>query len=407
MINIFAFILPIGFPDWQPPSFMLNSLQEAIFSGTDTHQYTRPAGHPKLVELLAERYSHHLKREVEPYGEVAITVGASQALYLTLTTLLQPGDEVVMFDPCFDLYMKQVEAIQPLAIHKYIRLGGADNPRVTSQDPWAVDFDSLEATITKDTRILLLNSPHNPTGKVFTKEEYDKIASIARKYPNLIIVSDEVYKFSVYDAIEEGDASAKGHYHFARLPDMWDRTITLSSCGKTFSATGWQVGWIIGPSHFVQPIHDLLPCIQFCASTPMQVALSLALVEADKPFEGKKNYYDWLRNNFHNKRKILEEGLVAAGLEPLPSNGGYFLLARLPASHPLVPPTGHEKDNGEPYDWQFCRMLAHEYGVIGIPTSTFFSREREAWYARFAFCKKDETLKKARQQLQKNAYKSN
>lgn len=401
-----------GFPDWAPPQFMLDSLRDTIDS--PFHQYTRPAGHPQLVELLGERYSKHMGREIDPYREVTVTVGASQALFLTLTTLLEPGDEVAMFDPYFDLYLKQLKAIAPKSVPKFITLGSAvgeeANSRATETDPWAVDVKSLERAITDKTKILLLNSPHNPTGKVFSLEELKAIAEVVEKYPNLVVVSDEVYKFSIYDAAEAGDSTARGHYHFARLPGMWDRTVTLSSAGKTFSATGWQIGWIVGPERYTRPIHDLIPCVQFCANTPAQHAFCNALTVANEPYEGEENFYSWLRLQFLTKRQKLEKGLKAAGMTPVPSQGGYFLMARLPNSHALV-----EEDGDEPYDWRFCRMLAHEYGVIGIPASSFFTTERQslgadgekAWYARFAFCKKDKTIDEAAKRLEDNSHKMN
>ena len=408
-----------GFPDWDPPKFMLDALRDAI--DTPFHQYTRPAGHPPLVKNLAERYGKHMDRKIDPFSEVTVTVGASQALFLSLQTLLKPGDEIAMFDPYFDLYLKQVKAVAPQCEPKFITLGctggenGAENPRVSERDSWALDVASLEAAITDKTRVLLLNSPHNPTGKVFSLEELEIIAEVVKKYPNLVVLSDEVYKYSVYDAIEPGDSTAQGHYHFARLPGMWDRTITLSSAGKTFSATGWQIGWMVGPDHFMRPVHDLIPCVQFCANTPAQHALCSALERANKPFEGEVDFYAWLRLQFMSKRAVLEEGLRTAGMTPIPSNGGYFLMAKLPDHHPLVPADGadDDSDDGEPYDWRYCRMLAREYGVVGIPTSTFFSQERfepgkggkRNWYARFALCKKDKTIVEAAERLRVNAHK--
>ena len=257
-----------GFPDWRPPQFVLEALTDAVTS--EYHQYTRPAGHPPLVELLAMRYGKHLDRVIDPFNEIAITVGASQALFLALSTLLRPGDEVVLFEPFFDLYLKQISLLG--AIPKFVRLGAQQS----SEDYWNIDFDALERTITPRTKVLILNSPHNPTGKVFTRLEMETLASIVRRNPQItgninsftftllferIVISDEVYKFSVYNPIEEGDSTSIGHYHFARLPDMWDRTITLSSCGKTFSVTGWQVGWMVGPSRFIRPVHDMLPVV--------------------------------------------------------------------------------------------------------------------------------------------------
>jgi aspartate/methionine/tyrosine aminotransferase len=187
---------------------------------------------------------------------------------------------------------------------------------------------------------------------------------------------------------------------------MWDRTITLSSCGKTFSITGWQAGWMIGPSKYIIPVHEMIPCVQFCASTPIQAALSLALPQATLPYEGYPTYYEWLRSQFSTKRKILETGLKALNMESMPSRGGFFLLTKLPKIN--LP----EKYNilNEPYDWKYCRMLAHDYGVVGIPASPFFSSTSSedspsspsytgVCMARFAICKKDETLQLAARKL--------
>jgi aspartate/methionine/tyrosine aminotransferase len=140
--------------------------------------------------------------------------------------------------------------------------------------------------------VLLLNSPHNPTGKVFTLAELEGIAAIVREHPQLVVISDEVYKYTIYDAVEPGDGAGSpvGHYHFARLPGMWDRTVTISSAGKTFSVTGWQVGWLVGPERYVGPVQVMLPSVQFCTATPMQEALCSALQEADAPYLGHSRY---------------------------------------------------------------------------------------------------------------------
>ena len=382
-----------GFPDWDPPAFVKESLHAAVDS--DFHQYTRPAGHPALVELLSERYSRHLKHPVDPMREVAVTVGASQALYLSLVTLVRPGDEVVVFDPFFELYKKQIDMVGATA--KFVPLGGN---QATLEDPFALDIDALDEAITDDTRVLILNSPHNPTGKVFSSAELVAIAAIVRKHPKLVVLSDEVYKFTVYNPTELGDTSVVGHSHFARLPDMWDRTLTISSCGKTFSVTGWQVGWCVGPERLISPIHEALPLVQFCAPTPMQEALSGALAKADLPYDGFDNYYEWLRQQFTNKRAILEQGLLAAGIEPVPAQGGYFLLGRLDPHTPGVSSYGPP---GEAFDFRFCRQLIDQKGVAAIPASPFFSEGRANLhgpsYARFAFCKRDETLREAARRL--------
>ena len=387
-----------GFPDWTPPQFVRDALRDTVDS--TFHQYTRPAGHPPLVKLLAERYSTHMNRPVNPFDEVAVTVGASQSLYLALRIFLKAEDEVVIFEPFFDLYLKQVNLVG--ATTRFVQLGG---DAATLEDPWAVDIPSLRRAITPKTKVIILNSPHNPTGKVFTMKELEAVAQIVRENPNIIVLCDEVYKFTIYNPFEIGDPSVRGHYHFARLPGMWDRTITISSCGKTFSVTGWQVGWMVGPEKFIKPVQELLPCVQFCAATIMQQALTNALKVADEPYDGYFNYYEWLRSQFSKKRSILEEGLRAAGIEPLAAQGGFFIMGKLPLglSDEIL---GSQHFRDEPYDWRFCRYLVNEYKVAAIPASSFFSENspsarRVGPTARFAFCKKDRTMLEAASRLKK------
>jgi kynurenine--oxoglutarate transaminase/cysteine-S-conjugate beta-lyase/glutamine--phenylpyruvate transaminase len=186
---------------------------------------------------------------------------------------------------------------------------------------------------------------------------------------------------------------------------MWEKTITVSSCGKTFSVTGWQVGWMIGPRKYVSPVQEIIPCVQFCASTPIQTALSLAIPSAQLPYQGYSTYYEWLRSQFQNKRILLEKGLRSAGIEPLPSRGGFFLLAKLPTVSSSILETATQSDY--PYDWKYCLMLAKSYGVVGIPASPFFQQEHSQErllklgpMARFAFCKTDETIQIAAQRLE-------
>jgi kynurenine--oxoglutarate transaminase/cysteine-S-conjugate beta-lyase/glutamine--phenylpyruvate transaminase len=209
-----------GFPDWQPPEFVVQAAQDALRGG-GVHQYTRSAGHPPLVEVLARRYSSHFDRPVEPMTEVAVTVGASQALYVALQALLNPGDEVLLPEPAFDLYYGQVRLA-----------GGRVRPVPLLIDPetrqWRMDVDALaREAATGQPKLLILNSPHNPTGTVFSRAEMEAVAAVVRMHPNLYVVSDEVYKFTVF-------AEEAQHFHFASLPGMFDRTVTVSSAGKTF-----------------------------------------------------------------------------------------------------------------------------------------------------------------------------
>jgi len=384
-----------GYPNWDPPAFVVEAAQQAVADGF--HQYTRTSGHPRLVEHLAERYSRHMEREIDPINEIAITVGASQALYITMQALLRPGDEVILLEPFFDLYIGQ------------IRLSGAV-PKFVPLQPcngqWEFDPALLREAMTDKTRAIVINTPHNPTGKVFTREELESIADIVREYPKVVVISDEVYKYIIHsepDAGLEGPKPA-GHVHFANLPGMWDRTVTLSSAGKTFSVTGWSIGWIVAPVHFTKEVQTMLPYMQFCASTPMQEAMVHVLRRADQPYEGFESYYHWMRHVYSQKKQLMIEGLKEAGIEPIPGQGGFFIVGDtgsievpeeyLQHSTPAMPKMTR--------DWAFCRWMALEHGVIAIPTSPFFSKENRHLagnYVRFAFCKKDETIFDACQKM--------
>ena len=427
-----------GFPDWLPPKFAVDSLVEAAMdSAQSPHQYTRTAGHPTLVKQLARRYSTHMKRDIDPMAEVAVTIGASQALYLSLQTLVKPGDEVILFEPFFDLYVNQVKlaggtpVYVPLTFVPYDDNDNSDADGSTSGGEWVLEPEKLQKAITSKTRAVVLNSPHNPTGKVFTRKEMGYIAgAVESAGPNCVVLSDEVYKYIVHSPPKEeveqlaatsqsngenGNAgpssNAVGHVHFASLPGMWDRTITISSAGKTFSATGWQVGWCIGPEHLISPIHQLLPYVQFCASTVIQEALARALPRADEPYEGHSNYYEYLKAKYTKKRDLLGRALKAAGFA-IPDHdrspgGGFFIFARIGKEIASAIPkerlmaTNIAAPGGVArQDWALCQWMAEEKGLLCIPASPFFSQDRALEgasdeFVRVAFCKQDETIEEA------------
>jgi kynurenine--oxoglutarate transaminase/cysteine-S-conjugate beta-lyase/glutamine--phenylpyruvate transaminase len=281
-----------------------------------------------------------------------------------------------------------------------------------------LDPEVLKKKVSPQTKAIILNSPHNPTGKVFTRTEMEHIAeAIELAGPDCVVISDEVYKYIVHAPPKElvqrrGESTlCEGHIHFASLPGMWDRTITISSAGKTFSATGWQVGWCIGPQHIMSRIHQVLPYIQFCASTLVQEALARSLPKADLPYEGFESYYHYLKAKYTRKRDLLGSALKQAGFaipdyEQTPG-GGFFIFARiskdiinqLPTELVNVPnaaaPGGIARQ-----DWALCQWLIEEKGILCIPASPFFSGERAVEgasdeFVRIAFCKTDETIQAA------------
>jgi kynurenine--oxoglutarate transaminase/cysteine-S-conjugate beta-lyase/glutamine--phenylpyruvate transaminase len=241
------------------------------------------------------------------------------------------------------------------------------------------------------------------------------IAEAIESSPDCVVLSDEVYKYIVHsqpkEHAPEESLSCLGHIHFASLPGMWDRTITISSAGKTFSATGWQVGWCIGPERLIAPIHQLLPYVQFCASTVIQEALARSLPRADEPYEGHSSYYDYLRVTYTRNRDLLANALKDAGFavtdyDQTPG-GGFFILARISDQvasmippERLLAPTPAAPGGVARQDWALCQWLAEEKGLLCIPASPFFSPERARegasdGFIRVAFCKSDETIQAA------------
>lgn len=411
-----------GFPDWQPPQFAIEALTDA--ATTDHHQYTRSAGHPNLVNQLARQYSSHLQREINPFTEVTVTVGASQALYLCLQTLLQPGDEVLLFEPFFDLYVNQIKLAGGKPVYVPLRFVPY-NEDDTSGGEWILDPVLLNSAINTKTKVILLNSPHNPTGKVFTRAEMESIATALQVHanPSCVVLSDEVYKYIIhapprYDNRKYHWQSPVGHTPFASMnPGLWNRTITISSAGKTFSATGWQIGWCIGPEHLMKPLHQLLPYVQFCASTVVQEALARALPVADQEYTDKEgnayaSYYAYLRKIYSKKRDKLATALSEAGfLLPnfsLTPGGGFFLFARIGKDMAERIPTRflNSPNPAAPggfarQDWALCQWLTEDMGLLCIPASPFFhSSDVADQFVRFAFCKTDTTFEAAASALQ-------
>ena len=409
-----------GFPDWLPPQFAIDSLLEATMEHS-SHQYTRPAGHPHLVEQLARRYSMHLRpRMVDPMLEIAVTVGASQALYLTLQALVNEGDEVILFEPFFDLYYNQVKLAGGTPVTVPLDFQPYNDNDPDSAGEWVLNKEVLKAKVSTRTKAILLNSPHNPTGKIFTRGEMEDIAlCLELASPDCMVLSDEVYKYIVHSPPKEQDANeslfCRGHVHFASLPGMWERTITISSAGKTFSATGWQIGWCIGPRKWISKIQKLLPYVQFCASTVMQEALARSLVKADLPYEGYESYYDCLRATYTQKRDDLSAALMEAGFA-VPDwsrtcGGGFFIFARITQNlEKSIPQDLVNVENAAApggiarQDWAMCQWLAEKHGVLCIPSSPFFTPESASSgasdrFVRIAFCKTDDTIGSAAKAL--------
>jgi N-succinyldiaminopimelate aminotransferase len=297
---------------------------------------------------------------VNPRSQVLVTVGATEAIASAILALCEPGDEVVTFEPYYDSYAACVA------------LAGATRRTSVLRFPdFAVDEASLRAAFSSRTRLVLLNTPHNPTGKVFTRAELELIASLAKEH-DAWVVTDEVYEHLVFDGLE--------HIPMATLPDMFERTLTISSAGKTFSATGWKVGWLSGPAEAVTAVRTVKQFLTFVGSGPFQPAVALALGLGDET-------YVRVRDSLQAKRDLLCLALEEAGLTISRPSGTYFVIAD-------VSPLGA----ADAVD--FARELPHRAGVVGIPVSVFHDDEDAArTLLRFAFCKRDEVLVEASRRL--------
>ncbi|EFA86801.1 kynurenine-oxoglutarate transaminase [Heterostelium album PN500] len=384
-----------GFPDFEPPSFVSEASIKTTESG-GFNQYARSAGHLRLVNAISTVYSPLFGRTLDPMTEIMVSVGASEGLFVAIQTIVNKGDEVILIEPFFDIYTGAVTMAGGQA--KCISLREYKEDRKPGEQRssrhWKLDWSELESAITDKTRLIILNNPHNPTGKVWSREELLKFSEIVQKHPHLTVISDEVYEWMTYD-----DAV---HTRIATLPGMYERTITIGSSGKTFSITGWKVGWIIGPRAIVSAISMSHQYVPFSVSTPHQEAVAIALEQVEQ-----RNYFHELRTMYQAKRDKLVGGLRAAGLDPVVPEGTYFVMgdtSNIKLSGDQGQNTSLTGMGLNLRDWNVCRWLTTDIGVASIPPSAFYSEEhaKEGFnYARFCFCKKDEVLDRANQSLLK------
>jgi N-succinyldiaminopimelate aminotransferase len=344
-----------GFPDEDGPREVLEAARQAISDGVN--QYPPGTGMPVLREAIAAHQQRFYGLTVDPDREVLVTAGATEALASTILALTERGDEVVTLEPFYDSY------------GAVIGLGGATHVTVALRAPaFQPDHDDLRAAITDRTRLILINNPHNPTGTVLPRETLQLIVELATKH-NALIVTDEVYEHLVFDA---------PHVPVATLPGARERTITISSAGKTFNTTGWKIGWIVAPHEIIVSILAVKQFLTFVNGAPFQPAIAVGLGLPDEFFTG-------IAATLARKRDLLSAGLVSAGFTVTQPKGGYFVVAD-------AAPLGF--DNAE----DFCRRLPELAGVVGIPISAFVRHDNRAEYSslvRFAYCKRESVLEDA------------
>ena len=344
-----------GFPDQDGPAVVLEAARQAISDGVN--QYPPGRGMPVLLEAIARHQQRFYDITLDPETEVLVTAGATEALSATLLALLEPGDEVVTFEPFYDAYGGLIALAG--GVHRTVRLRSPE---------FQPDLDELAAVVTDRTRIILINNPHNPTGTVFSRETLDLVVALAHKH-DALIVTDEVYEHLTFGVT---------HLPVATLPGARERTVTISSGGKTFSTTGWKIGWLSAPAAIVTAILAVKQFLTYVNGAPFQPATALGLDLPDSYFTG-------IATELAAKRDLLAGGLTAAGFTLAVPRGSYFIVADAAAL-------------GYADGVEFCRALPELAGVVGIPISAFCLPEHKPEYVslvRFAFCKRVDVLEEA------------
>lgn len=345
-----------GFPDEDGPEDLRRAAADALLN--HPNQYVPSAGLPELRQAVAAANQRFYNLSIDPEHGVLVTSGATEAVAASLMALIDPGDEVVMIEPLFDIYLPIVRMLG--GIPKLVRLNPPD---------WTLPYNELTDAFSTRTKLLLLNSPMNPCGKVFGEKELSFVADLLEQY-DAYAVCDEVYEHLVY--------APSRHIPLMTLPGMFDRCLRIGSAGKTFSLTGWRIGYVSGPVELVRQAAGAHQYLTFCSPPHLQRAVALGLGKPEAYFTG-------LADGLKEKRDLFADGLQRIGFGVLPADGSYFLTADISAFGAA--------------DAAFCRELTERAGVAAIPVSAFYAASPPANFIRFAFCKREAVLREALSRL--------
>ncbi|MHA1278762.1 MAG: aminotransferase class I/II-fold pyridoxal phosphate-dependent enzyme [Candidatus Helarchaeota archaeon] len=345
-----------GFPDFDGPDFVKTAATEAILKGYN--QYCPSIGIEELRIAIAEKYNKFYSVKFDPNTEITVYSGATEAIFSTLFALLNPHDEVILFEPFYDAY--QALCYFTGAVPKYVRI----------TPDFSINFEQLAAAVSPKTKVVILTNPHNPLGKIFSNAELQRIAEIC---PDCFLVADEVYEHITYE---------EDHVPLSRISALRDRTITISSTAKTFSLTGWKIGYTLADEAITKRLRMVHQFITFCTATPLQYAM----VEA---MHAPKSYYNKLRQTYQSKRDLLNSILQDAGFKTYAPQGAYYIVTDI-------------SEFNYPHDIDFCEYLIKEIGVAAIPMSAFYSEADPVTnLVRFCFAKKSSVLEDAGNRLRK------
>ncbi|KAI5864325.1 PLP-dependent transferase [Durotheca rogersii] len=375
-----------GFFGYNPPPFIINAAKAAL-DRVDCNQYSPTKGRPRLKKAIADAYSPFWGRKLNPETEVTITTGANEGMLSAFMAFIEPGDEVIVFEPFFDQYISNIEMPGGKIVYVPMHPPKDGATRTSSSAEWKIDFDELEKAITPKTKMIVLNTPHNPVGKVFSKEELQRIGDLCVKH-EIIILSDEVYDRLFYTP-------------FTRIatlsPEVERLTLTVGSAGKNFYATGWRVGWLMGPAHLIQYVSAAHTRICYSSVSPLQEACAVGFEQAEA-----EGFWDETIRDMKAKMERFNEVWEELGLPYTDPEGGYFVMVnmskvKVPGGYPFPPHVA-----SRPRDFKLAWFLIQEVGVAAIPPTEFYTDSNAHIaedYIRFAVCKEDEVLETAKDRL--------
>lgn len=348
-----ALNLSQGFPEFETPIFLKESVHQAILA--NKNQYAPSQGLPDLLAEIAKLTKRQYNVEISENDMVTITSGATEALFVAFQAVISPGDEVIIFDPAFDSYKPVIELIGGRCVH------------IPLQSPsYAVDWQQVESKINSKTKLIVINSPHNPTGTLLTDDDMNRLQQLVVDN-ELFLVSDEVYEYMIFDGLK--------HHSALLYPELFERSFVISSFGKTYHCTGWKMGYCVAPKSLTEEFRKIHQFVTFSSSTPFQAGIAKMLSHSPQHVEELSEFYQ-------KKRDVLVEALAESRFKVLPSSGTYFLLVDY-------------SEISELNDYDFCYWMAKEIGVVAVPLSPFYEMPTQDKIIRICFAKFDETLVEA------------
>ncbi|KAI4577623.1 hypothetical protein MJT46_003458 [Ovis ammon polii x Ovis aries] len=382
-----------GFPDFSPPEFAMEAFQHAVSGDFMLNQYTKAFGYPPLTKILASFFGKLLGQEIDPLKNVLVTVGAYGALFTAFQALVDEGDEVIIVEPFFDCYEPMTLMAGGRPVFVSLKPSPIQKGEPDSSSNWQLDPTELASKFTSRTKAFILNTPNNPLGKVFSREELELVASLCQQH-DVVCITDEVYQWLVFDGFQ--------HISIASLPGMWERTLTIGSAGKTFSVTGWKVGWVLGPDRLMKHLRTVHQNSIYHCATQCQAAVAQSFEREQLHFGQPSSYFVQFPQYIQRCRDHMIQSLQSVGLRPVIPQASYFLITDISDFKNKMPDLPGAAD--EPYDRRFVKWMIKNKGLMAIPVSTFVSVPHQKFfdhYIRFCFVKDESTLRAMDQKLQK------